>query len=381
MKYFFSSPFRPFFVLAALTAVLIPILFSSYMVSDYTYYGAYLDVISWHSHEMLFGFSTALLAGFLLTASANWSGRPAISGVPLFLLSFCWVLERVILAFPLFDNLITFVFSLLFFILFLGTVLYMLKSNKNLFMIFSLLSLLFVSKVLILLNGVNDQLNFYEEGKILSIYILKLFLLIFSARLIPFFSNSFLKEEKVRLPKFFFVSSVLIIPILLIFEIMGGRSSLLFSLTSLFTSALLLMRVFFLWNKNANKNMMIFSLTVAHFWLFIHFFMLGLEYFHPNLITGQASLHALMVGALGMFSLSIMSRVSFGHTGREIESSRLINTFFVFISIAAVLRVFVPIVTGDVYAWHLHNASGFWSSAYLLFLIKFFPIYTKARLN
>ena len=39
--------------------------------------------VGWHTHEMLFGFTSAVLVGFLLTAIPNWTGRPTATGLPL----------------------------------------------------------------------------------------------------------------------------------------------------------------------------------------------------------------------------------------------------------------------------------------------------------
>src|SRR5690242_19361368 len=41
------------------------------------------DGVAWHRHEMLYGFVGAAVAGFLLTAIPNWTGRFPIAGKPL----------------------------------------------------------------------------------------------------------------------------------------------------------------------------------------------------------------------------------------------------------------------------------------------------------
>src|SRR4029078_8591235 len=37
----------------------------------------------WHVHEMLFGFATAIIGGFLLTAVPNWNGWMTLGRIPL----------------------------------------------------------------------------------------------------------------------------------------------------------------------------------------------------------------------------------------------------------------------------------------------------------
>jgi uncharacterized protein involved in response to NO len=46
--------------------------------------------IGWHAHEMTFGFAAATVAGFMLTAIPNWTGRMPLQGVWLGLLVLAW---------------------------------------------------------------------------------------------------------------------------------------------------------------------------------------------------------------------------------------------------------------------------------------------------
>jgi uncharacterized protein involved in response to NO len=54
------------------------------------------DPLSWHIHAMLFGFVPAAIAGFMLTAIPNWTGRPPIHGAPLVGLAVLWLLGRIV---------------------------------------------------------------------------------------------------------------------------------------------------------------------------------------------------------------------------------------------------------------------------------------------
>ena len=50
--------------------------------------------MSWHIHEMLFGFVMAAVGGFLLTAIPNWTSRAPVAGMPLAVLVALWLLGR-----------------------------------------------------------------------------------------------------------------------------------------------------------------------------------------------------------------------------------------------------------------------------------------------
>ena len=91
----FALGFRPFFLCAGLAAVvLMAIWLLGYTKRDplLTYYGS----SGWHAHEMLFGYSVAVVAGFLLTAVRNWTNIETLRGLPLAALSVLWLAGRIL---------------------------------------------------------------------------------------------------------------------------------------------------------------------------------------------------------------------------------------------------------------------------------------------
>ncbi|HKR39909.1 MAG TPA: NnrS family protein, partial [Paraburkholderia sp.] len=90
--------FRPFYLLAsgfaAVSIALWALQFAGLLK------GAYLRGPIWHAHEMLFGFTLAVVVGFLLTAGRNWSNRPTLSGPPLAALAALWLAGRVLVLTP-----------------------------------------------------------------------------------------------------------------------------------------------------------------------------------------------------------------------------------------------------------------------------------------
>ena len=71
--------FRPMF-LAAATWAIVAIAIWLAILFGYLRLPTRFDPVAWHIHEMLFGFVMATIAGFLLTAIANWSGRQPVNG-------------------------------------------------------------------------------------------------------------------------------------------------------------------------------------------------------------------------------------------------------------------------------------------------------------
>ncbi len=97
---FFSYAFRPFFLGAAVFAALMMSVWLAFVATSLNgFAGNWLPVagspFAWHAHEMIFGFSAAAIAGFLLTAVPNWTGALPISGAPLIVLFAAWLAGRV----------------------------------------------------------------------------------------------------------------------------------------------------------------------------------------------------------------------------------------------------------------------------------------------
>jgi uncharacterized protein involved in response to NO len=87
-----SAGFRPFFFLAGLWAALaVPLWLSAYSGLALP---TRLPPMTWHAHEMIFGFGFAAAAGFLLTAIPNWTGRLPLRGAPLAGLALLWIAGR-----------------------------------------------------------------------------------------------------------------------------------------------------------------------------------------------------------------------------------------------------------------------------------------------
>ena len=89
-----SAGFRPFFLGSAIWAAIgVPLWLCVYMSGLVV--PTALPPSIWHAHEMIFGFAAATVAGFLLTAIPNWTGRMPLQGGPLAALVLLWAIGRV----------------------------------------------------------------------------------------------------------------------------------------------------------------------------------------------------------------------------------------------------------------------------------------------
>ena len=85
--------FRPFYLLAALWSALFIPLWALQLSAVFN--EALIRNLSWHAHEMIFGYALAVIIGFLFTAGRNWSGQPTPSGRSLQFLAMLWLLARI----------------------------------------------------------------------------------------------------------------------------------------------------------------------------------------------------------------------------------------------------------------------------------------------
>jgi uncharacterized protein involved in response to NO len=89
-----SYGFRPFFLLGAAYGALIILIWLPIFHGSLQTHSSFAAV-DWHVHETLFGYVAAVIAGFLLTAIPNWTGRLPVQGIPLFMLVLLWLAGRV----------------------------------------------------------------------------------------------------------------------------------------------------------------------------------------------------------------------------------------------------------------------------------------------
>jgi len=92
----FRLGFRPFFLFGAIFSALAMLVWLAQLNGRFTLQGIG-NPIWWHAHEMLFGFGSAIVAGFLLTAVQNWTAHPSVRSWPLALVVGLWMLPRTLL--------------------------------------------------------------------------------------------------------------------------------------------------------------------------------------------------------------------------------------------------------------------------------------------
>lgn len=368
--------FRPFFLLASAFTVLSMFYWGGVLAHGMHFETQY-GLLYWHSHEMVFGFCLAVIAGFLLTAVQNWTGEKLPCGVQLIPLILIWLGARI-LPFthvnPHFIALID-----LLFIPYLAWLitrpLIKSKKYKNLMMT-GLLVALFIANLMFHAELLGYTENSLRLGMFLAIDLIVLMIVIITGRILPFFTNKALGDDsaKKKIPIELLAVLSVIFLILCDFHVFQGEWVKYFYA---FFALIHLLRIFLWGSLKILTKPILLILYVAYSFLPLALLIKAFATYDP--MGGHTAVHALTAGLIGVSVLAMMTRVGIGHTGREIKSSLWMNISFIALSFAALIRIFLPIFDESKFFEAIIWSSGLWTLAYLIYFIVFTPILLSKR--
>ncbi len=375
--------FRPFFLGAGIWGTLaLPFWLLSY--SGYLELPNTFEDLLWHQHEMLFGFASAAIAGFMLTTIPNWTGHLPVSGWRLALIVALWLAGRMaMLSVPLIGPISATLLDLAFLTTLCFVIAREIISGKNWrnFPMLLLISLFTTGNWLVHAE-ILGLMETADLGIRLSTYILTILVAVIGGRIVPSFTRNWLVKQKSEIrpePAGLFDKVALGALILFVISqvLMPGQP--LPSILALLASALHLVRLFrwkgwavfsepIMWVQHLGYGWLVFALLLTS--------LSGLTDYVP----ASAALHALTTGAFGTMILGVMARASFTFTGRPLKATKGITVIFIAITIAAFVRTAAPFIP-ELYVSLLWISGAFWMLAYGLFTVLFFPILTGPRLK
>lgn len=373
----FNLGFRPFFLGGALAAALLLV---SWLVifskgAAIHYYGS---GILWHSHEMLFGFSLAIIAGFLLTAVRNWTNVQTLYGWPLAALFLLWVAARLmpfVTSLP--EHLIAFTDLAFAPMLAVSIAIPIIRSKNYRNLVFAPLLLgFFIANLLVHLELLGMTEATAGKGIQLGLFLVIVIISIIGGRVIPFFTERgvegvsckrYEKLEKAIIP----LSIIWLLLSLLPFTTALAVFSLVLGLANL-------VRCFGWFNRAILAVPLVWILQLGYLFVPLGLILFGLS--QLELLSQSAAFHALAVGAIGNLTLGMMSRVSLGHSGRPLAVNRVIVFAFALMLFAAVLRTSIDLLPIP-YMAVIHLSGALWVLAWLLFLVKYTAMLIKPRLD
>lgn len=368
--------FRPFYLLASFFGAFSILLWAAQLSGHLS--SAYLQGPVWHGHEMLFGYTTAVITGFLLTAVRVWTKEPTPSGIPLMALAVLWICGRVLVLTP-FAMTAAVVNAAFPLSVALAISIPILRSHnvRNYFFI----GLLVLMGVLIFVVhlALQGRLNLSPSlGLQLALDVVLFIMVVIGGRVIPMFTNNGVSGanairntwvEKFALGTviLLFIADLLHLPQIIVAMI---------GLISGLTHGVRL----FLWKPwQTLKTPLVWILHIAYAWIVIHLLLRSLSAL--ELLIASYAIHALTVGAIGGLTLGMMTRTARGHTGRPLIADRFEVTMFLLIQVGAFIRVFSGIVSQELYMASIQLSSLLWTAAFSLFVFRYWPILTRPRLD
>ena len=374
----FALGFRAFFALAGLFALILIALWSSIfkgsIVIDNYYPNTY-----WHAHEMLLGYSIAVISGFLLTAVKNWTGVQTVQGAKLAGLCLLWVYGRIV---PFYSELLPDTLIALVDFSFIPALAYfvakpILKAGnlRNLFFI-GLLSMMALGNALIHAEILGFTENSAWQGLELVVAIIIMMILVIAGRVFPFFTERGLKGAMaIRNPMLDIaaIATSALVFILLIFNVSG----LFLTLSAVSAVAANFLRVSGWYVPRIWYVPLLWVLYMGYAWIMAGFVFVALS--SVSIVPPSLAIHAFTVGGIGVLTLGMMARVSLGHTGRAMKASNTIAIAFALINLAALFRVLMPALLPDWYGSFLVISTYCWLAAFSLFVVIYTPILSTAR--
>lgn len=374
----FNLGFRAFFALAGFSALTLIVLWSAMIKGELTH-ETYFSQNYWHAHEMLLGYSVAVIAGFLLTAVKNWTGKPTLTGDQLAGLCLLWLYGRII---PFYEGVLPNGLIALIDFAFLPVMAYQIAKPilqagqyKNL-MFVGLLLLLALGNGLVHAEILGLQNNTAWLGFELVIATIILMILIIAGRVFPFFTERGLPGTlAIRNPLF---DTLSITSAVLVFALqMADISGTVLALAALFAVVANVARLSGWYVQKIWYVPLLWVLYVGYGWIILGFALTVLAAY--SLVLPSLALHAFTLGGIGVLTLGMMARVSLGHTGRALRVSNAMAIGFMLINLAALFRVLLPALLPGWYNVLVYASTFSWLAAFSLFIFVYAPILISAR--
>ncbi|WP_394757741.1 NnrS family protein [Rhodoferax sp.] len=374
---FLRLGFRPFYVGGALLAALIVPLWVAMFLGGWPLSPAVPGLL-WHAHEMLFGFAVAIIVGFLMTAGKAWTGLATPRGASLAALALLWLGARVAsvtgpyAVYAVLDLALLPIVAVI-----LVTLLLRARNYRN----------LPIALILALLAGANlafhlAVLGWLDVSAMTPLYAgLALIIMIecvMAGRVIPFFTMTVTPNLKLVAPVWLERVTLGVTALGLALWVLAPPSVaglIVLGLASgLHTKRLLA------WRPGVTlKRPILWILHAAYAWIPVGLALLALA--QLGWVPVSAGVHALAVGATGGLIIGMITRTARGHTGRLLAVSGPEVLAYALVMTAALLRVFLPILTPALYTAALIATATLWSAAFLIYLWIYTPWLMSTRLD
>ena len=378
----FAHGFRPFFLAAGLWAAVALGLWLMVLGGTLVLPTAFVPVV-WHAHEMLFGFAMAAVAGFLLTAVPNWTGRMPLQGLPLVGLALLWLAGRAAVAgSELLGPAVAAAVDLAFPLALLLVVLLEVLAGRNWrnLPVTAAVAVLLTANLLTHLEPLGLAAS-AESGLRLGLATLTALISLIGGRVVPSFTTNWLKKRgEAPLPAPFgrLDRAALALTVLALLAWVAAPdwpTTGALALAAGLAQALRLAR----WRGHRTlAEPLVWVLHLGYAWVPLGLVLLALAALLPDVLPAAAAPHALGAGAVGTMTLAVMTRATLGHTGRPLAAGPATAAIYGLVTAAALARLASAVLPEAALA--LLSAAGlFWLAGFGLFLARYGPMLLGPR--
>ena len=375
----FSYGFRPFFLAGSAWAALSILLWLPQFFGEFTLPTLFAPR-DWHIHEMLYGYLAAVIAGFLLTAIPNWTGRLPLAGLPLAILFSVWVAGRAAILFSDFTGaVIAAMVDWAFLIALAAVALREIVAGRNWrnLRVLAIVAILIAGNVVFHLEAATQGIADYAI-RITIAAAIGLIMLI-GGRIVPSFTHNYLKRQATvrgepgRLPQSFarfdafaLAAGGIALAVWIVWPLSPVAGGLL-----IFAGILHVARLARWAGDRTFRDRLVLALHVGYSFVPLGFLLTGIASMFPDLLPPSAGAHAWTAGAVGMMTLAVMTRATLGHTGRQLFASRGTEALYALVAIAAIARISASFgYTGLL----LHVSAFAWVAAFAGFGLLYGPM-------
>ena len=381
MKAIWSLGFRPFFLGAMAYATLATLLWTAFYLKGWSGIFGIVSPVD-HAHEMIYGYGLAVAVGFLLTAVPNWTGIATAKGWKLALLFGLWVAARLAFlaqpAIPVFLVAgLDLGFNLLATVLILAP-LVRARQRRQIGIAFKMIAFLALNACFYA-----ERFGWIDWGSHWSnrfgLYVFIALFLTVGRRVLPFFIERGVDEPvAIRNSALLDGLSLACFPVFALADVIRPESPV-----SLFLAGVLFvvhaLRVSKWHVPGIWKKPLLWSLYLSYLFTTLGFAFKALVFFGFN---SSLALHVFALGGIGLSTLSMMPRVSLGHTGRSVRNppALLVPAFF-FMIVAILARSLLPALFPAFYPFWLGTTQVLWTLAFATVLPFHLSILFKPRID
>jgi uncharacterized protein involved in response to NO len=380
----FSYGFRPFFLAAGIFAV------AAMAAWLWIYTTGRLPMPDWppqlwHGHEMLYGFIGAPIAGFLLTAVPSWTGARGFAGAPLIAVTLAWLAGRIGFACATWLPLPILAVCELVFIPALAALIAtpLLRARNRNTPLLLVLIVFWATDVIFMFALWRSDVMLAGIALRTGINLVLLLVTVIGGRIVPAFTANALRAEKTNLEirrapwlEPIVIGSMAVIIIVDVIAPHSATAAVIAGLAAIAQAGRLIG-----WRgMRTLRHPIVWILHAAYAWLPI-----GLALKAVFLSSGAdwaaQWLHALTIGAAATMILAVMTRAALGHTGRRLVVAKPVALAYGLLLVAAVTRVFGPVLPVAPYAVTVAIAAALWIASFALYVAVYTSILVRPRVD